>query len=163
LFAVPSYFYLLKDAPGVVAANTFLSVFNPASNGKLNIPFELIVSNYSTNASQTADSMTVSLISSASGGTPVAANTINRFVPSWPDPVADVRIGNPTVVTTGLPLVAFPPPYNAAGAQGSAAGLSQLLSGQSFILNPGVGVAFQTAAGNTAQVWNINFFWAEAP
>src|SRR6478752_4988367 len=52
------YFYNLQDAPGVVAANNFLSIFNPAGSGKNITAYQVIVNPWAAAAATTDVSMT---------------------------------------------------------------------------------------------------------
>lgn len=156
------YSYTLNDAPGVAAANNFISFFNPASSTETMSAIQAIITNYDTGSSTTPNSLTFQRISAASGGTPVPASSIGRFVPSWPDPSVQVRIGNPAITTTGLVLAAFAPPFAGIGALGINSTTSAP-PGTAFLCPPGTGVAFSTAAGSTSQMWNVTFSWAELP
>lgn len=153
------YFHALIDAPGVVAANNFMSVFNPVGSGKTVVFFQAEIQNYSTGASTTAVSMTATRITAASGGTQVAAANVNRFVTAWANPVAEVRVGNPTVTTTGVPLNGWAPPISIGVGVGATA--QTTAPGPGFVCTPGQGIVFATASGNTSQVWKVLPIWAE--
>lgn len=149
------------DVPGVVAANTFMSFFMPATSPKFALPLLVTCLNYSSGQTTTPNSMTIRRISAASAGTLIAANTIPRFVENEEDPVMEVRIGNPTVITNNrIPLVAYPPPISTGAGTGSATS-QQAPGGVSFSIVPGSGIAFQTAAGNVNQMWNFQLIWEE--
>lgn len=154
------YFHTLIDAPGVAAANNFMSLLNPSGSGKTVAFFAITVNSFAQGASATASSLVVDRITAASGGTQVTASNINRLLTSWANPVAEVRTGNPTVTKTGLTLFSWPPPL-ATGVGAGATAYSAPPSGQSFICTPGQGIVFSTPAGNTNQVWSINMNWAE--
>lgn len=153
------YLYTLTDAPGVVAQNNFVSFFNPSNSGRLVIALAGIVSAYATGTSSTSNSLTTRRITGASSGSLVAANTVERFVTSSPDPAFQVRTGNPTITGAGNPLSSFPPPISIGtgtpGTQTSPSGAP------SFVCFPGQGLVFNTAAGNINQVWNVTFLWGE--
>jgi hypothetical protein len=154
------YFHSVVDAPGVVAANNFLSIFNPSGSGKTVAFFSANVTSYAVGASSTAISLRADRITAASGGTQVSASTVNRLLPTWSDPVAEVRISNPSATKAGLSLVGWVPPL-ATGVGIGATAYSAAPEGQSFICVPGQGVVFSTSAGNTNQMWGINANWAE--
>lgn len=154
------YFHTIYDAPGVVAANNFLSVFNPVGSGKLVIFFQAEVSSYSTGASSTATSLTATRTTAASAGSLIAAASVNRFITTDPNPTTEVRTTNPTVTTTGLALNAWVPPLS-TGAGAGATAYTSTPPGAGFVCQPGQGIVFSTAAGNTSQVWKINSIWAE--
>lgn len=154
------YFHTIIDVPGVVAANNFMSVFNPSGSGKTMAFFSVTVNSYAIGVSATATSLVVDRITAASGGTQVTASNINRLLTSWSNPVTELRTGNPAATKTGPTLFSWPPPL-AAGAGGEATAYSTPPPGQGFICAPGQGIVFSTAAGNTNQVWSINVNWAE--
>ena len=156
------YNYCLNDIPGVVAANTFVSFFNPASSTVTMSAILAIVTNYDTGSSQAANSMTNQRITAASGGTLVAASTIPRYAIPLPDPQVQVRIGNPTVTTSGLVTIAYPPPFASIPSIGSSTSVAAP-PGTAFLCPPGNGLIFSTAAGATTQMWNITFVWSENP
>lgn len=154
------YFYTLFDTPGVVASNNFLSVFNPAGSGKLLIFYQAEIVNYSNGVTDAFSSLTATRITAASAGTLVAASNISRFVTSTPDPVAVVRVGNPSVTTTGLALNAWPPPVSDKAGSGAQLATSTP-PGAGFVCLPGQGIVFNTLTGDVNQLWKINTIWAE--
>lgn len=154
------YFHTIIDVPGVVAANNFMSVFNPLGSGKTVAFFSILVNSYTTGASATATSLVVDRTTAASGGTLVTAANTNRLLTSWSNPVAEVRTGNPAATKTGLTLFSWAPPLS-TGIGAGATAYSAPPAGQSFVCSPGQGVVLSTAAGNTNQVWGINVNWAE--
>lgn len=155
------YLAEIHDAPGVVAANNFLSVFNPAASGVTVVGLGAVVGAYANAATTSTNSMVVSRITAASAGTLIAAASIPRYDTTLSNPTTEVRTGNPTVTTSGLPLIGFTPPIAAgAGVSGIA---SPAITGASFVMHPGQGLLFATAAGDVNQRWNIQFTWAEFP
>lgn len=154
------YFHTIFDVPGVVAANTFLSIFNPVGSGKTISFYAVNPSSYTIGASSTPNSMVVDRITAASGGTLIAAANINKLYTATPNSIAEVRVSNPTVTKTGLTLDSWPPPLSTGAGQGSTT-YSVPPPGQGFTCLPGQGIAFSTAAGNTNQVWSLNVNWAE--
>lgn len=154
------YFYALVDVPGVVAANNFLSIFNPVGSGKALVFFSFAASSYSITTSQTPNSMQVHRTTAASGGTLVAETNINRFDPvNAPASVAQIRTGNPTTTDVGHPLIGIPPIISTG--TGAVSGSTAPPAGAGFIVYPGAGITTHTAAGNTNQLWNIQYIWAE--
>lgn len=154
------YVGTLFDQPGVVAANNYLSFFMPANSPKFAVALLVSCWPYSIGASMTPNSMQISRISAASGGTLIAANQIPRFVDTDEDPVLQMRSSNPTVTTSRLPLVAYPPPIT-SGVGGGQAVTQSSPGGASFSILPGSGLVFSTAAGNVSQMWDIQFIWTE--
>jgi hypothetical protein len=160
---VGAKFYLhgMADVPGVVTANNFLSIFNPVGSGKTVIFYQLILTPWATGAATVTTSMNIFRTTAASAGTLIAASAVNRFVTTDPSPVAQVRVGNPTVTTVGTTLLGLPPAVTTAGAGVGASNSVAIPSGAGFICLPGEGVVYSTAAGDVDQLWNINVTWAE--
>lgn len=154
------YIFSTIDQPGVVAANNFLTLFNPVNSGKLIIPLVISCENYTIGASSTATSMTVGRISSATGGTLVAASTIPRFKTTDDNCSAEVRTGNPTVTNVRASGIGYSPPLSTGAGIGAVITQTEL-SGVQFILQPGEGLVWSTAAGNTNQVWTLRATWQE--
>lgn len=154
------YVYTLLDVPGVVAQNNYVSFFNPANSGKVMVALAGIVSTYAVNLAASPNSLATRRITGASGGSLVTASTVPRFQSVNPDPVVQVRTGNPTITGAGLPLSAFPPVISdktgSPGTQTSPAGAP------SFVCLPGEGLVWNTAAGDVNQIWNITFLWGES-
>jgi len=155
------YFHALVDTAGVIAANNFMSIFNPVGSNKAVISLQLYVTCHATTSATAPNSLVAYRISAHSGGTLVAASTVNRFVSAAPDPVTTVRVGNPAVTTTGLVLVGIPPVISIG--TGSSSTVASPPPGASFVLIPGEGLAFSTPAGDTDQIWNISTVWGERP
>lgn len=155
------YFQAMVDIPGVVAANNFLSIFNPAASGKTVTVYQVIVNPWATGATTADASMNVFRTTAASAGTLVAASAVNRLVTASPNPVSEVRIGNPTTTNVGTTLIGFPPAITTAGAGISANGGVSSIPGASFTMTPGQGIVFNTSIGDVDQRWNIQFIWAE--
>lgn len=155
------YFHTVADAPGVVAANTFMSVLNPVGSGKLVVFFQAEIKSYSVGASLAASSIHAHRISAASGGTQIAAANVSRFVTTWANPVAEVRVGNPTITQVGLVLNAWPPPIAPTEATFGGGFSTSTPPGAGFVCLPGEGLAFFTNSGDVDQRWNITPIWAE--
>jgi len=162
------YRYSLVDAPGAVAANTFLSVFNPRSSPVLHRMLGLIVSVYAMGVTVSGSSLVMRRSTAQSGGTLVTASTVERYVSTDPDPAAVLRVDNPTVTASGLPLRGIPPAV-AVGTDVSAGGTGSDLSQPpsptvtSWVLRPNHGLVFATADGYVNQLWNIAYTWTEVP
>lgn len=156
------YFYSLADVAGVAAGNNFLSVFNPVGSGKVLVFYNSQTAAWSTAGTSVAVSMNIHRTTAASAGSLVAASAVPRFVTSQSDPVAQVRIGNPTVTKTGSTLFGTPPAISAAGiGSPSAGGAGPTPAGAGFVCVPGEGVVASTTSGSANQLWNLNFVWAE--
>ena len=155
------YVATLADAAGVVAANNFLSIFNPVASGRTVIFFSSLTIPWASGSTTVATSMNVFRTTAASGGTLITAANIGRFNTADGNPVAEVRTGNPTVTTSGISLLATPPVMSGSPQGSSPTALSSTAPGASFICTPGQGIVWSTAAGNVNQLWNIQVVWCE--
>ena len=156
------YGYGVFDTPGVVAANNFISLFNPIGSGKLITVYRLTVYPWAGGASTVTTSLTASRITAASAGSLIAAANISKFSTAEPNSIAEVRTGNPTTTIIGVPITAIPPAITAAAAGIGAAVSVQPPSGASFVIQPGEGVVARTTAGDVDQLWNIFVTWGES-
>lgn len=157
----PTYSYGINDVTGVVAANNYISFFNPVGSGKIMLAIQNITTAYSVGLSDSAASLTVHAISAASAGTLVTASTVYRLRSDWSDPSVQIRTGNPTV-TNSFPHTVFTvsPPVS-SGAGGGSSGTVTTPSAGGVPYLPGEGLVWGTTSGNTNQRWNILFIWAE--
>lgn len=157
-----SYVYSVLDAPGLVATNNFVTLFNPAASGHNIVVLGIFVSCYvAAGGSVTRNSLHGHLASSISGGTLAPANTIAKFQSGFPNPIAEVRTGNPTA-TTAAEFFQSPPPLGATTSQYvHSIGNGASTAGGGLILLPTEGIAIQTNVGNINQTWNISLVWGE--
>lgn len=154
------YFVALVDEPNTAAQKNFLSVFNPSTSPRVSVAVSFIVQSYAIQGTTVAESLTVYRTTAASGGTLIAAADVPRFNPLHPDPKVEVRINNPTVTTSGRQLLGIAPVVSTgAGAAGQTVSPTP---GASFIMYPGQGLVFMTDAGDTDQLWNLQYAWVEA-
>lgn len=154
------YAFSADEIPGVVAANNFMSLFNPVGSGKTFIFFGAFISSAAAAASTVTAPMRGFRITTATAGTLQATSAIAEFVSAMPSPVAEVRTGNPTV-TLGpgffnsppvLPVTNSVTPVHAVVFPGGTG---------PFTLVAGEGVAFRTNSGDVDQRWNIGMIWGE--
>ena len=157
-----AYVASLTDAPGVVAANNFMTINNPSGNTKTIVLLGLFVSTYvASGASATRNSLQGMLANTISGGTVMAASAIAKFSSAAPAATAEIRTGNPTV-TTAANIFNSPPAINTSTAQYvHSVGSGASLAGGTVTLLPNEGFVIRTAVGNTAQTWNISLLWGE--
>lgn len=153
-----TYIGLITDAPGTVAQNVYLVIFNPATSPVITSTVELIVSAYTVGSSGTASSLLISRITGFTGGTVAAPATVPRFLTTQPNPLSQVVSNNPTITTTGTPVNANPPPISTGAGSGGTGLVSAVAPA---LLLPGQGVAVYTLAGNINQVWNIEVAFQE--
>lgn len=157
------YGYGISDVPGVVAANNFMTLFNPVGSGKLLTVYRLTVFPWAGGATTATSSLTASRVTAASGGSLVAAANISKFSTASANSIAEVRTANPTATIVGVPITAIPPAITAAAAGVGAVATIQPPTGASFVCQPGEGVVVRTAAGDVDQLWNIFVTWGESP
>lgn len=156
------YTTLIRNTLGVVAANGFLSVFNPLGSGKNLMFAQFVCYPYATAATTPTDNMEVWRISAASAGTQLAAANISKFVSSQPNSVADVRTNNPTTTLVGtVPILAIPPAVTSSAGGVSATTSIVPPQGSLFTCVPGEGLVARTPAGAVGQVWSLGFSWTE--
>lgn len=157
-----SYLFSLDDVPGVAAANTYMSLFNPVGSGKKLYYLGTYISTYvAGGGSTTRESMQGHAITAASAGTLVGAASIFKLDSTYGASVAEVRTGNPTI-TVGPNLFNSPPPIGTTSGQYvHAVGSGLVPIGGPVVFRPGEGFALMTDAGNTNQTWNLSIVWAE--
>jgi hypothetical protein len=162
LFA--AYSYAMIDVPGVIAANNFLSIFNPANSGKVHIPLEIGMTSYSIAMVQVPNSLAAYRTTAASGGSLVAAANILKFQTTMVDAASQVRIGNPTVTTLSSTPLVFKSPVvaGAGGGNNGTVTVEALVRNRLGVaLLPGEGIVFATAVGLVNELWNIGYAWGE--
>jgi len=151
----------IANVPGVVAANTFITLTNPAGSGRTLFMVAAFVSGVSDAASASTVPMRLyRLVGLPTGGTAFPAANVFKLKTTDPTPFATVLTGNPTV-TLGPAGSNTPPPVT-TGA-GGANFIHEIVPPPPSLLqlNAGESVAFHTTAGTTAQKWNISITWAE--
>lgn len=154
------YVYSNDVAAGVVAANNFLSLFNPVGSGKTVIFAGAFLSCTSIAAITSPAPMRGFRITTATGGTLQATNTVAEFISTMPTQVAEIRTGNPTV-TLG-PAIFNSPPAVGAGVIAPVHTVPVPPGTGPFTLAPGEGIVLRTASGDVDMSWSISVVWMEA-
>lgn len=154
------YFHAIVDAAGATGSTNYLAVLNPSGSGKLAIALGFICSSYSLNSVTTPSSLTAFRTSAQSGGTLQSAATVNRFYTAFPNPVSEVRFGNPTTTNTNgtNPMIGIPPVVGNGAQNGETVAPTP---GASFIFQPGEGIVFNVPTGDTDIRWDMQYIWAE--
>lgn len=157
------YSYSLANLPGVVAANNFMSIANPLGSTRFIVVGGFFVSSCAVGTSTIIDPLRGWRSTVPTGGTLATAADIVKYDTRYPDPLGVIRKDNPTA-TISAPFFNSPPPIN----QGAAAGqffhsVEPPPAAGGFILAPGEGVVFRTAAGDVDQTWNLTVVWGEGP
>lgn len=146
---------------GVAAANNFATLFNPVGSGKLISFGGAFVSMVTSAAASATAPMRGVRITAHSGGSLIASSAFGKFDSTYPNSIAEIRTGNPTI-TAGSFLWNTPPAVTTGAGGGQFIHTVNVPPGVGpFLLREGEGVCVQTAAGDTDQVWNISFAWAE--
>lgn len=153
------YIYSKAEIPGVVAANNYVTLYNPASNTKVGILSGLFVSYSLTIGTSITTPMRGYRISAEpTGGTDVANADIAKVQTIYPDASLLLKTGNPSV-SLGAPLFNSPPPTQKDTNFVHEISLpSGLLP---FTLRPGEGIVLRTEASLTDARWNLTVVWAE--
>lgn len=162
VYRSPGYSYGFIDVPGVAASNNFLSVFNPVTSSARHLPLEVGFTCYSSAGTSTTASMAAYVITAASGGTLVNGVTdVNRFGSAVPAPQTEIRTGNPTVTRLNNTPILFKAPVISTGGGNSGTITIVPPSDNPFRLPPGMGLVFNTAAGDVNQRWCLVYAWEE--
>ncbi len=156
-----TFAFSIADVAGVAAANNFISVFNPIGSGKLVLPGEFFISSTAAGGTAITTPMRVARITTATVGTLQAVSTIAKAITASPDPVAEVRTGNPTV-TLGASIFNSPPVISATVSSTAVHTAAVPPFAVPFTLVPGEGIVIRTDTGDTDQRWNISVLWTEA-
>lgn len=159
--AIDSVFvFSVGNTAGVVAANNFLSLFNPIGSGKVLSFGSAFISSTTAGGTTVTNPMQGFRITAASAGTLQAASAFGKFITSEPDSVAEVRTDNPTV-TLGAQLFNSPPAISATTSSTNVHIIPVPGGLQPFTLVEGEGIVLRTALGDTDQRWNLSIVWAE--
>lgn len=153
------YIGVIHDIAGTVAANNFLSVFNPATSGVIMQAQFVQLSSYAAGVTTASASLIPTRTTAASGGNLTAAANVPRFATAMPNPKCELRTGNPTVTTDGFALGAWAPVISTG--TGESAASANPPPGASFVCLPGEGLVFSVSVGDADQVWNIDYVWSE--
>lgn len=155
------YVFSADEIPGVVAANNYLSIFNPVGSGKTVIFAGAFISSSTAGSSVTTSPMRGFRATLISGGVLQAANASAKFISSNPAQTAEIRTGNPAATLDGA-LFNSPPPISAT--QGGTPVHAVPVPGGTgpFTLAEGEGIVMRQAVGDVDIRWNLSIVWAEA-
>jgi len=157
-----AYVYSQAEVAGVVAANNFMTLTNPAGSGKIIVFAGAFISSFIVgDTGATITSMRGYRASVVSGGTLQPASAIGKFQTSQPNPVGEIRTGSVTA-TLGTALFNSPPYIGAAKSSSPfvhqvpippQGGLFTLMEGESMVL--------RTEVGDVDTRWNLSLAWGE--
>lgn len=162
------YDFSIAAQIGVVTSNTFMTIFNPVSSTRVIIIGGVFISTSNSGSSGTTNPMRGwRFYGQPTGGTlevsTGVSSVVTKLVNAYPDPVAELRINNPTVT---LATAIFNTPSAVTNGVGGGTFVHQVEvppAGGPFVLLPNEGIAINNAGGTANQVWNISIVWAEAP
>lgn len=156
-----TYIFSIGNVPGVVAANVFLALTNPAGSNRLIAFNGAFLSSGTTGAAVSAIPMRGRRATNVSGGTLQPASEIVKLNNLYPNPFAEVRTDNPSA-TLGAPIFNSPAP-RAQGATsfGTVHDIELPAGAPLFLMYPGESAILRTSAGETTQSWNITVVWSE--
>jgi len=155
------YVFSADSITGVAAANNYLSIANPVGSGKTVIFAGAFISATTAGGSNTTSPMRGYRATTIAGGTLQADSASAKFITTNPNPVAEIRVDNPTAVLDGA-LFNSPPPLSAS--QGGTAVHAVPVPGGTgpFTLAEGEGIVMRQEIGDTDLRWNLSVVWAEA-
>lgn len=157
-----AYLFSVENLVGVAGANTYLTVYNPVGSGRNLATSAAYVSCVAGGATGATRAMRVYRIGAQpTGGTLAAASDVCKLLTDYRDPIPEIRFGTVTA-TLQQAFINTPPPVTSGAGGGQFVHIIELPPGSPpFVAKPGQGVAFNTAAGDTDQVWNITIAWGE--
>lgn len=155
------YSYSVANVAGAATPVTFMTVFNPVGSGKLMSVAAIFNSTVAAaGTSATQPTRIYRIFAAPTGGVVGTAADVFKLDTSYPNPTADYRSGNPSVVL-GPPGANTPPPVTTGAGGGQFVHeIESPLTAQT-IIRPGEGIAVHNTAGDTAQRWNVTMVWAE--
>lgn len=154
------YVFSADQISGVAAANNYLSLANPTGSGKLLYFGGAFISCVTAGGSTTTSPMRGYRATLISAGTLQPDSTVGKFISSSPDPVAEIRVGNPTA-TLGAALFNSPPPLSAGNGTTPVHQVPIPPNSGPFVLAEGEGIVLREEVGDTDLRWNLSVVWAE--
>lgn len=159
-----AYVFSVGAVPGVVAANNFISLFNPSGSGRTISLGAAYTSSFAIAAALTPAPMNGFRVTAASAGTLQTNSTaVSKFQTSFPGSIAEIRTGNPTC-TIGAQIFNASPVVTTGGSAGSST-LQNVAAAPAvyppFTLAEGEGIVLRTLSGLVTTLWNLSIVWAE--
>jgi hypothetical protein len=156
----PTFVFSRAELAGVVAANNYLTLYNPVGSGKSLILGGVFLSTYAVGdiAVGALSMRGYRLASAPSGGTLEAISTYGKFITASAASIAEVRTG--TVTATPANALFNSPPF-IASVKSSSPFVHMVPVPGLFTMVPGEGLIIRSEAGDVDQRWNISVAWAE--
>lgn len=157
--ATALFVFSLQRQDSLAAGKNFMSLFNPATSGKVVTVGAFFVSYMATTASPAYPLRGYRTASEPTGGTLHTTDQICYFDSRRYDPAVVIRSGNPTV-TLGAPLFSSPPGI----VKDTVSDVHQVdapFGFNPFLLYPGEGVVLRQDVGAAGHLWNLSVTWRE--
>ncbi len=155
------YVFSDHEIAGVVAANNFMALTNPAGSGKVILIAGVFISSITVGSVSAVAPLRGYLATGVSGGTLEPTNAIGKIRSTMPTPVGEIRTDNPTA-TLGAAW------FNSPALQGTGSSTSNFIHqvpatipAGSLTLLPGESTVLRTDSGDTDTRWNISIAWSE--
>lgn len=156
------YVFSQEDIPGVLAANNYLALTNPAGSGKTILVAGVFISSFIiADIATTSVSMRGYFATNVSGGTQHPQSDIGKVRSTMPTPVGVIRDTNPTA-TLGAAWFNSPPVLGASKT--SSPFVHQIpatIAAGSITLLPGESTVIRQESGDVDARWNISIAWSE--
>jgi hypothetical protein len=155
------YVFSDDEIAGVVAANNFIALTNPTGSGKVILIAGVFISSIAVAGITAAAPLRGYRATAVSAGTLQAASAIGKIRTTMPDPVGEIRVGNPTAT---LGAAWFNSPAVLASGLQSAPFVHQVpatIAAGSLTLLPGESTVLRTESGDVDSRWNISIAWSE--
>jgi len=142
-----------------VAAKNFLTLYNPATSGRVMTVGAFFVSYMTTVASPAYPMRGYRFSGAPTGGTVHAESEFCRFDTARFTSNAEIRTGNPTV--TPLAAIFNVPPGIVKDTKSDIQQIDAPGTFNPFLLYPGEGVTVRQEVGAPGHLWNLSILWRE--
>lgn len=162
-YIVPAYIFSISNVDSTIGSNNIIATWNPLNSGRVFIPSAVTINYEATSAGDVDPVRAYRISQQPTGGTlaynPAAPDqsVVCKLDTSFPDSVAYLYTGNPSVGTLGAPFLTIP------------SGLTQETSsdrvvfadvhGAQLLVRPGQGIVIRQNLGKPGMFWNISFSW----
>jgi len=159
---IGGYVWSGAQTAGLLAANNYLALTNPTGSGKTILIAGVFISSVIVaDIGITIAPLRGYLATGVSGGTLESSSGVGKIRSTMPDPVGQIRTGNPTAT---LGAAWFNSPALIGASKGSSPFVHQVpatIAAGSLTLLPGESTVLRTEAGDVDQRWNISIAWSE--
>lgn len=157
------YVFSQPQINGVVTANNYLALVNPAGSGRTIMVAGVFISSVIVgDISSGVDPLRGWLATAITGGVAEPTSSIGKLRSTMPAPVGVIRTGNPTA-TLGAAWFNSPPVLGVAKqASPFVHQVPARTDAGPIVLLPGEGTVLRTESGDTDQRWNLSIAWNES-